>query len=1613
MRPLRSLVLCVIPSALLIATAAMSQTSAPVARIVNPIDESQLTTIKGTVHPLANARNDRGAAPDSLQLDRMHLVLTRSASQEAALRQLINQMHTPSAASYHEWLTPDQFGKQFGPSDEDITAVETWLAGHGLSVAKVNPGKQTIEFSGNVAQLRSAFHTQIHKYEVNGETHYANANNPQIPAALAPVVGGFVSLNNFRLKNNNHYLGKATYNPKTDKAQPQWTIGPGGPPQYETENFVLAPQDFYVQYDLNPLYTAGTSGTGQTIAIVNDSNINVDLANQFRSLFGLSVNPPQVIIDGNDPGVDGINNPDGPNYDSGEAYIDVEWSGAVAPNATIDLVIAADTALEDGLLLAAERAVYSNVAPVMSVSFGACERNMGIENEFLYSLWEQAAAQGITVMVSAGDSGSASCDNGSEYAEGGQAVNGFASTPFNVAVGGTDFYYTDYAASAATLDAQLAGYWNTANTSNSTPAVSILGVIPEQPWNDSQFGLNIFSQYATYGTTDIVAGGGGASNCALATYDADGDTTACTGGYPKPSWQTAAIGMTGLNVPSDNVRDLPDVSLFAANGQNDSYYPVCAADGDCQPASSATDGYVQISGYGGTSVASPAFAGIMALVNQKYGVPQGQADFVLYPLAKQFPAAFHDVTAGSNAVPCDLTDGSPDCIVASSANTVLLDGVTEGEIGINSTPEYNAGPLYDLASGLGTVDANVLVNDWNKVTFKTSETSLTAVPANNAPLTSIPHGTAVTISGKVTGSGTPSGNVALMTNSTEQGQQGQGLPALVTNGYLNGGQSTFTLQSDGSYSGTISTLPGGSYDIWTQYSGDGTYGMSSSTPPIPITVVQEASTINFNIFSLGLGEYSTASNPPSQVDYGTQTQLSAMVAPSAGGQSTSQQNCVINGGTCPAFTIPTGTVAFKDGTTTLNTAALNAEGDAEYNAPFSVGTHSVTASYSGDSSYTASTASPIAFSVVKDTPTYMYNFPLVNSSGQLPNGPGEPTVISFQVENTAQYNAANPSNGSVFPVGVLAPTGTLAYSSTPAGISGSVTLSPAVDPVYGAVEGVANITVPAGTAGGSYVISLTYSGDANYVGGTGNLPNAITIAPPTGLTSTIAATVTGSISPTTFITVTGTVTGQSGHAAPTSTPSQGTGVGVYVSGDSNNYNYLGVVDFSSSSGDISSFSFTLNSQTLPQGANLITLQYSGDSNYAPSAITLNSGSPISNPLSDFSLVPATTIVPINVANGASSNTDVINLASVNGFSGSVGLTCKAAAGVSCSIPQTAGLSSGGNTTATLTLSAQEYTPNLSYNVLVTGTDPTGKFIHTLGIEAVVSGSAAGSSSFALTNSGNLTVAPGATTGNTSTITVTPLGAFAGTVALSCSVTSPQGATSAPTCALATLSVAGSGTDMLTVSTTSTTTAGTYTVTVTGISGPINETTTVTVNVGTPSFAFSPAPSPSSITINSPGGTGTSTLTFTSSDGFAGTVSLSCSVVGPTGANDPATCAVPSSVSVTSSTPGTATLTVYTTAATTSLNQTRKLFWPAASGATLALVLFFGIPRRRRNWLAMLGLLVLFVSVAAIGCGGGSSNNGGGGGGGGNSGTTTGSYTVTVTAVSGSITQTATVPVTVN
>jgi hypothetical protein len=1518
----------------------------PVTRLTQTIDESQLVTLKGTVHPLATAVNDRGAVADGTTLERMQIQLKRSAAQETALRQLIQDMHTPGSASYHKWLTPETFGAQFGPTDEDIATLSAWLANFGFSVTKVNPGKQTLEFSGSAGQFRTAFHTEIHKFEVNGQIHTANVGDPQIPAALAPVFGGFAPLNNFHIKNNTKLLGAATLNPATHKVVPSWTTGDSS-----SLSLVLAPGDFAVQYNLTPLYSAGTNGTGQTIAIINDSNISVALANQYRTLFGLPANAPNVIIDGNDPGIDGLNNPDGPNGDSVEAYLDVEQSGAVAPDATIDLVIAADTTVGSGLLQAAQRAVYSDIAPVLSLSFGGCEAAQSASgNAFINQLWEQAAAQGQTVMVSTGDSAAAGCDGGSEYAVYGQAVNGLASTPWNVAVGGTDFYYSSAVGAAGTSittaeQTQLGQYWNL-TASNATPTTSLLKQVPEQPWNNSQFGtnfLNYYNYYETYegvGETTIAGGGGGASNCATGapTASSGGSGGTCAG-YAKPSWQA------GTGVPSDGVRDLPDVSLFAANGDNLTYYPICAQDGDCQSVGSG--GTVQFTGVGGTSASSPAFAGIIALVNQKYG-PQGQADFVLYPLATQYPSAFNDVTEGSNTVPCAFSPISAGCIAAPSADAYTIDDPTygtakEGEIGTGTTAEYNAGTGFDLASGLGTINAYNLVTNWTNVKLTATSTTLSLAGGTYSPTAS------VTISGTVSPS-VSTGSVELMTTSSEALQAGLGLFP-VTNG-------TFTGQV---------YLPGGAYNVYASYSGGAsgttTYAGSTSTP-VQVTVAQSASSVTLQA-SNELGGSSATSG--SSVTYGTQLLLTA--TPSATGAK------------------PTGTVTFTDSGTVIGTASVSASGTAVLNWAPAVGGHSVTATYGGSSSATASTSTAFALTVTKNTPDVNL-FVSASGSSTVFEPLSGTTTLTVQVSNSGADVISNTNYAAYVPVlpptGVVTITGlgssTLTFPSLQAALQ---SIQAAANAGNGAVMGTAVLGVPSTIPSGTYNnVVINYPGDTNYLATTSSGSVVIAAASGTATTTTATASPTQT-SRTAAVTISGSVTGASNQGVPTGT----------VVAEADGYE-VGSYTLGTGSGASAPYSITVNNESLTPGVNVVTLQYfpGTSSPYAPSiaTVTISNGSTAYYTLSNSG--------PINVGEG-SNGTSTISVTPTGGFTGAVALSCVVTPAATtstptCSIASSATVSGISPATTTLTLTTGSSTTAGTYVVTVTGT--SGGQVFTTSVPVVVSAVAA-TPAITLSSSGPITENAG--TSGMSTITVTPSGGFTGAVTLTCAVT-PTTGTSVPTCTVTspvTISGTTAQTATLMVTSTATTTTGAYTVTVTGTASGVTTATTpvgLTVNaagtVATPTIALSALPS--SVTIATAGGGATSTITATLGGGLtASGVSLSCSVAG--GTTYAPTCSLSGLATGAVAGQATATLTVSTTAATGALAFPKMRLAPIGGGVAMAGLLFFLLPVRRRKLGSLLGALVLMAFVGfSAGCGSG----GGPSGGGGTTGTPAGTYTVTVT-----------------
>jgi subtilase family serine protease len=690
---------------------AAAQTANIPARITQPVDRENLVTLRGNTHPLARSEYDQGAAPDSLPMERMLLVLQRSTEQEAALRKLLDEQQMKSSPNYHHWLTPEQFGQQFGPADADMQALTDWLTSQGFQVNHVAAGRTVIEFSGTAGQVRQAFHAEMHKFVVNEEEHWANASDPQIPAALTPVVTGFASLNNFPKRPMSRRLGTFSKSKATGEVRPLFTFTSGS-----SNYYAVGPVDFATIYNVTPLWNLGVDGTGQTIAIAAQTNINIQDVQDFRTMFNLQPvnNLPQIILNGANPGIVST-------VDEGEADLDVEWIGAVAKGATIDLVVSESTESTAGVDLSALYIIDNNLAPVMSEGYGACEAALGNSGNAFYSnLWEQGAAQGITIVQPTGHSGSAGCDDSSTEtaAQYGLAVSGNASTPFNVAVGGTDFNDVN----------NWSQYWNPPPITSPSPSTAINSAksyIPEMTWNDTCANIGVASDCTSSRITsdqsanpgvDLAAGSGGPSNCATST------STACTGAYARPSWQTGPGVFS-----SDGARDIPDVSLFAGDGMNGSFYVYCQMDVNKGSTTSCdlSAPYLDFQGAGGTSVSAQAFAGIMVLVNwtvkQKTGVEgQGNANYVLYPLAAQNGAScaskqaavgnssciFYDVQSGNNSVACYA--GSPNCSNTGTSGYGILINPSS-----TSQPAWTAASGYDLATGLGTVNAYNLVQYWN------------------------------------------------------------------------------------------------------------------------------------------------------------------------------------------------------------------------------------------------------------------------------------------------------------------------------------------------------------------------------------------------------------------------------------------------------------------------------------------------------------------------------------------------------------------------------------------------------------------------------------------------------------------------------------------------------------------------------------------------------------------------------------------------------------------------------------------------------------------------------------------------------------------------------------
>jgi hypothetical protein len=944
-------VLALLAGVLLCSTALLAQKSAVPQRITTDVNELSLATLRGNVPHLARAEFDQGEAAPSTQLTHVRLVLSRSSEQQAALDAYLAQLQDKSSPNYHKWLTPEQFGQLYGPADSDIAALVAWLESHGLQVETVSKGRTNIAFNGTVHQVEEAFHTSIHSFLVNGgqageRQFYSNTTDPQIPSALATVVKGVAQLNTIRPRPHFVRGSAGKFNPATRRLEqangqnPNLTETGGGDFLY------IVPGDAATIYDtpnsFNANFTSGTSytGAGVNIGLGGDATIIASIVGAYRSMFlgsSTSVNLNYCTTSAS------CSTTPGSGYDASdadEAYIDTELSGGMAPGATIYYYASAD------LYTGIEAAIDQNLVSIFSLSFGDCEQDMGGTgsgtNEWFNSLWLQAAGQGIAVMVSAGDSGSAGCDYPSTNsgrnvpdASGGLAVSGYASTPYNIAVGGTDL---------AGLSTSFSTYASTSQGSSATFYRTALKYIPESTWNDSTtvnttISANVPSTSTNNcaGGANIVAGSGGASVV-----------------YPKPSWQA------GTGVPSDGKRDLPDVAFMSGNGCEPATWLVCTNDRDGKyttDCETQSNNEFYFTGYGGTSTASPVFAGILALVEQKTGSRLGMPATVLYGLynGANSNLIFHDQNkVGNNSVPC--TSSSLNCVENAAGHYF--------ESGYNT----NATGGYDLATGMGSVDATQLVNYWNSSTGSAAAT-VSFLSLSPSPVTTIePLIVTISVSGA---SGTPTGTISLSGGSYNSSQT-------IGSGACSAASCAFTIPAG--------DLAIGSDTLTVTYGGNSTYAVTTNLT---------TATVN------GLNAAVTITSPTSGTGINSNQQLTV-------------SGTVACTGTCTGSTPPSGTVTLTGGGYTSPATAFTG-GSYSILIPYnslSAGSDTLTVTYNGSPIYDAG-----AFGTTSVTVTYVaVSTPTVNVA------PASGSIDSSQTYNvTVTVSGASSLESS--------PTGTVTLTS--------------------------------------------------------------------------------------------------------------------------------------------------------------------------------------------------------------------------------------------------------------------------------------------------------------------------------------------------------------------------------------------------------------------------------------------------------------------------------------------------------------------------------------------------------------------------------------------------------
>ncbi len=1069
-------------------------------RLAGPIDFGRTVPLAGHVHRFAEPAFDRGAVGAAFPLDNLSLVLSPSAAQQADLDRFLGALQDPASPDYQHWLTPEQFGDRFGLSQADYDRVVSWLEGQGFTVHSLAPSRNWIAFGGNAGMVEQTFHTSIHRYQVNGETHFANSSDPAIPAALAGVLTSIRGLNDFLMR----------------PPHPTYTSTSG--------NHYLAPGDLATIYDLTSLFNSGFTGTGQKIVIAGQTAIAVTDIQQFRNLFGLPASTPTLTL------VPGSRNP-GTTGDLIEADLDLEWAGAAAPGAQLNYVYSTD------VVTSVQYAVTQNLAPVISFSYGGCET--ASDAAALEPIAQQANAEGITWLASSGDSGAAGCESETAtVAVNGPSVSLPASLPEVTAVGGTRF------------NEGSGTYWSKTNGSTDSSALSY---IPEMAWNDS-------------GSTGLAATGGGKSAV-----------------FAKPSWQV------GTGVPADGARDIPDVSMTASANHDGAI--LCTA-GSCNSGVGS-----QI--VGGTSLSAPVFAGITALVNQ-YRVGTGaqttaglgNINPALYALAQSSTDAFHDVTTGNNIVSCKV--GTTGC--------------TTGSFG------YSAGVGYDLATGLGSVDAYKLVTEWKGGTSTPPATA--ALSSVSVSPSSVTSGGSATVTVLLTAAAPAGGAVVTLTSSSSAFT----VPASIT---VAAGQAS---GSGTAHAGTVAASTAAT--VTAIYSG------VSKTASVTVT---PQSTSSATLTGVSVSPSTVASGASATVT------VTLSAAAGTGGASVSLSSSSSAFPASGTITVPAGQISASTsvsaGTVTSSTSAT------------------VTASYAGVSktagvTVTAAAGSGVTLSSVSVSPATVASGGTVSVTLSLSGGaPAGGATVTLSSTSSAFSLPASVT----FPQGAV--VGTLTAKAGTVSASTNVTISAA----YQGTTKTATLTItPSGstssatlssvtvspsslTGGSSATVTVTLTGAAPSGGATVSLssnssafPVAASVTVPAGQTSGSVTVQTKAVSASTAVTVAAAYQSVTKTTTVTLTPAAtptATLTGVSISPSS------------VTSGSTASVTITL-SAAAPTGGVTVSLSSNSAAFPVPSSVTVPRGQTQAAITVQTTTVSSNTPVTVTASSGGATRTASATLTAV-------------------------------------------------------------------------------------------------------------------------------------------------------------------------------------------------------------------------------------------------------------------------------------------------------------------------------------------------------------------------------